>query len=427
MADLFGTLGNDTLIGGEENDTRNGDGGDDTLIGGAGHDVLNGGDGVDTLTGGAGNDVLNGGFDYRPESRTFVPGTDVAVFSGNRSDYEIRAVGYLHAFPESARYFVKDLRDGPPDGEDELVQIEWFRFADGSIPTSVIGVVMTGRDDLEDILQGTEGPDRILGLGSGDTLYGNGGHDELTGGAGNDRLSGGAGVDTAIFTGNFANANLALTNDWRIAGTGDFNGDGRDDILWRHVNGTVTDWLGQANGGFAGNFANANLALTNDWRIAGTGDFNGDGRGDILWRHINGTVTDWLGTASGGFTGNFANANLALTTEWQIAGTGDFNGDGYDDILWRHANGTVTDWLGQADGGFTGNFANANLALTNDWQIAGTCDFNGDGRDDILWRHTNGTVTDWLGQANGGFAGNFDNANLALTNDWQIQPSDNLF
>jgi len=31
-------------------------------------------------------------------------------------------------------------------------------------------------------------------------------------------------------------------------------------------------------------------------------------------------------------------------------------------------------------------------------------------------------VTDWLGQANGGFIGNFANANLALSNDWQVQP-----
>src|SRR5437763_969275 len=30
------------------------------------------------------------------------------------------------------------------------------------------------------------------------------------------------------------------------------------------------------------------------WSIAGTADFNGDGRGDILWRNIDGTVAIWL-------------------------------------------------------------------------------------------------------------------------------------
>jgi FG-GAP repeat len=105
-----------------------------------------------------------------------------------------------------------------------------------------------------------------------------------------------------------------------------------------------------------------------------------------LWRQINRTMPIgsalhpaalpvstarpiWRGTASGGFIGNFQNANLALTNDWQIVQTGDFNGDGRDDVLWRHSNGTVTDWLGTATGGFTGNFDNANLALTNDWHL----------------------------------------------------------
>ena len=32
----------------------------------------------------------------------------------------------------------------------------------------------------------------------------------------------------------------------------------------------------------------------NDWQIAGTGDFNGDGKSDILWRQISGAVAIWL-------------------------------------------------------------------------------------------------------------------------------------
>ena len=39
-----------------------------------------------------------------------------------------------------------------------------------------------------------------------------------------------------------------------MAGTGDFNGDAIDDILWRANDGTTTNWLGQANGGFADNW-----------------------------------------------------------------------------------------------------------------------------------------------------------------------------
>ena len=98
-------------------------------------------------------------------------------------------------------------------------------------------------------------------------------------------------------------------------------------------------------------------------------DFNGDGRSDILWRHDSGTITNWLGTDAGGFTHNPANSLEEVPLEWQIAGTGDFNGDGNDDILWRHSSGTVSNWLGTDTGGFTGNGANALLDVPLEWII----------------------------------------------------------
>jgi hypothetical protein len=224
------------------------------------------------------------------------------------------------------------------------------------------------------------------------------------------------------FASNFANSYGEVDNSWDIAGTGDFNGDGRDDVLWRNHSGAVTNWLGQANGGFASNFANAHVAVDNSWHIAGTGDFNGDGRDDVLWRNDSGAVTNWLGQANGGFVGNFENAATHAATNWHIAGTGDFNGDGRDDVLWRSDNGDITNWLGQANGAFVGNFANASHHAGSEWNVASIGDYNGDGRDDVLWRSDSGAVTNWLGLPNGGFAGNFSNAYGVVDNSWQVQP-----
>ena len=209
----------------------------------------------------------------------------------------------------------------------------------------------------------------------------------------------------------------------------DFNGDGRSDVLWRNsTSGDLTDWLGNANGSFIGNtnFAWNNASLS--WHIVGTGDFNGDGHADILWQNDNGEVTDWLGNANGGFSGNIANADNHVDAGWQVAGTGDVNGDGRDDIIWRNTTtGDLTDWLGQANGSFSGNtnFAWNNASLS--WHIVQIGDFNGDGHADILWQSDSGEVTDWLGNANGGFNGNIANADNHVDTGWHVQPQVSLF
>ena len=71
----------------------------------------------------------------------------------------------------------------------------------------------------------------------------------------------------------------------------------------------------------------------------------------------------------------------------------DFDGDGKSDILWRHSSGTVAIWLmdgTQIIGG--GQVATVDL----DWQIVGVGDYNVDGRTDILWRNSTGSLTIWL-------------------------------
>jgi len=93
---------------------------------------------------------------------------------------------------------------------------------------------------------------------------------------------------------------------------GDFNGDGKSDILWRNNSGEVDIWLlngtNRIGGGSAG-------MIGNDWRIAGVGDFNGDGKSDILWRNDSGEVYEtWMNGINligGGSAG-------IIGTDWQI-------------------------------------------------------------------------------------------------------------
>jgi hypothetical protein len=223
----------------------------------------------------------------------------------------------------------------------------------------------------------------------------------------------------------------SFTPNWTIAGAGDFNGDGYSDILWRSTSGAISDWLGYTRpddlnflgdpiGLFKDNVATAGNSVSTDWHVAGIADFNGDGRDDILWRNDDGRLTDWLGTATGGFQPNSGNLLEAVSTDWKVVGVGDFNGDGKADILWRNADGRITDWLGTGTGAFTDNVANAYNSVSLDWHVEDIGDFNGDGRADIAWRNDDGRVTDWLGTTNGGFQPNSANALYGVPNDWHI-------
>ena len=229
------------------------------------------------------------------------------------------------------------------------------------------------------------------------------------------------GLSNGTFTGNSSLATQVSTS-WHIVGTGDFNGDGRDDVLWRNDNGLVISWLASGGGQFAGN-NNLLTQVPTDWHIVGTGDFNGDGRDDILWRNNSGLVTDWLGQTNGAFIGNTGKFLSQIDNGWHVVATGDFNGDGRYDILWRHDNGLVTDWLGLSDGSFTGNTDHFLNQLGTSWQVAQTGDFNADARDDILWRSSDGSMTSWFGQTDASFASNTGFQTQMATN-WHVQPTE---
>jgi hypothetical protein len=124
--------------------------------------------------------------------------------------------------------------------------------------------------------------------------------------------------------------------NWEIAGTGDFNSDGKPDILWRYNGPEGYNVVWYMNGV---NYIGQDMlyAVTDaNWEIAGTGDFNSDGKSDILWRFDGPEGYNVVWYMNGA---NYVSQDMlyAVTnTDWKIAGTGDFNGDGKPDIIWRY-------------------------------------------------------------------------------------------
>src|SRR5260370_36654986 len=74
------------------------------------------------------------------------------------------------------------------------------------------------------------------------------------------------------------------------------------------------------------------------WSIVGTGDFNGDGKCDILWRDTSGNIAIWEMNGTTVLNPNTAGVGKVATTLW-VAGAGGVNGDGNSDILLRGTSG----------------------------------------------------------------------------------------
>ncbi len=185
----------------------------------------------------------------------------------------------------------------------------------------------------------------------------------------------------------------------------DFDGNGTKDLLWRNRSGYINTWNIASNSGVIedGNYklelsSAPNIgSIDGNWKVQSTGDMNGDGVSDILWRDTLGHVNSWLIGLDGAV---MAAPNIGTVgNEWAVQSTGDLNGDGAADILWRDTAGHINAWFMGSDG----NVSSApNIgAVSSDWTVKGVADFNGDGISDILWQDTAGHVNEWLMGSNG--------------------------
>jgi len=172
--------------------------------------------------------------------------------------------------------------------------------------------------------------------------------------------------------------------NWRIVGVGDFNGDGEADILWRNKStGQNAIWF--MNGSTIVSSPLLPTASDLNWHIVGVGDFNGDGKADILWRDaFTGQNAIWF--MNGATVSSMANLPTVSDLNWQVVGVGDFNGNGEADILWRDAvTGQNTIWF--MNGSSVVSTPSLPTVSDPNWQVVGVGDFNGNGKADILWRH----------------------------------------
>ncbi len=216
---LYGENGRDRLEGADGDDLLSGDGGDDTLLAGAGNDRLNGGagddvlrgdEGADQLFGGDGADVLEGG--PGSDSLQGNRGGDVYLFGRGSGQDSLQDIGDTSGAPDVIRLGpgigardVSIRRSGDhlvlaaTGTADQLTvyyafgqfsagnEVEAIEFADGTVWDLARIKAM--------LIQGSAGPETLIGYDTADTISGLDGNDVISGRGGDDTLDGGPGAD----------------------------------------------------------------------------------------------------------------------------------------------------------------------------------------------------------------------------------------
>lgn len=212
--------------------------------------------------------------------------------------------------------------------------------------------------------------------------------------------------------------------NWEIKGTGDFNRDNRQDVVWRdrhsgqnivwYLNGSnFTQTSGSPRQGI--DFDYLPTMPSSEWSLQAIADFNLDGYSDIVWRNTTtGDNAVWY-LQRNQFVQNpnapqlgqdYNYFSRVADQNWQIKGAGDFNNDGFIDLLWRHqVSGDNLVWklknhqfVANPNAPQTGqDFDYLAKVADRNWDIVATGHFNGDAKIDIVWRHTpSGTNLAWL-------------------------------
>jgi uncharacterized repeat protein (TIGR03803 family) len=206
--------------------------------------------------------------------------------------------------------------------------------------------------------------------------------------------------------------------DWKPIATGDFSGNGTDDIVWEYEdnanpsdpnNGDVAIWM--MNNGMPSS-EQIIQQVPGSWHIITTGDFSGNGASDLLWQYENsanpsdpnnGEVAIWMMNGTTPVSEQIIGQPPA---SWHPVATGDFSGNGMDDIVWEYDNSTnpldpnngdVAIWMMD---GATPVSEQVIQQVPTSWQVVTTGDFFGNGKDDIVRQNTNnGSAAIW--QMNG--------------------------
>jgi hypothetical protein len=188
------------------------------------------------------------------------------------------------------------------------------------------------------------------------------------------------------------NLPMVADQNWQVVGVSDFNKDSRSDILWRNVS-TGDNIVWYLDGVMVLGGGNLPMVADQSWQVVGVADFNNDDKPDILWRNAA-TGDNYVWYMDGVTVLGGGSLPMVADQNWKVAGVGDFSNDGNPGILWRNA-AAGDNYVWYMDGVTVVAGGSLPTVADQGWKIAGVADFSSDGNVDILWRNAAGDNYVW--------------------------------
>lgn len=198
----------------------------------------------------------------------------------------------------------------------------------------------------------------------------------------------------------------------------------RSRLFWRHnVSGAVASWHMDGNQQISGGPVGSGVIADLEWQVVGSGDFNADGYTDLVWHHnTQGYVSVWLLAGDTMLGGVMLTPGRVADTNWRIAAVADFNQDGRPDIIWQHrTEGRVSVWIMNGTSLVDGHLLVPDTIADGRWKIIGAGDYDQDGHTDLFWRHdVTGQVSVWKMNRSTMVGGTSLTPNGVPDTDWKI-------
>ncbi len=202
--------------------------------------------------------------------------------------------------------------------------------------------------------------------------------------------------------------------DWRAVLSDDFESaaapgtgpDGVTDLVFQNqVTRAIEFWLmdGANRVGSPRPLTGA-AALVLPWELAASGDFDKDGKPDLVWRNTSTQkLLVWLmnGTQKAGEL--VPTPDQAADSNWSVVAALDYNHDGHRDLLWYNSTtGKIVLWFLDANlVRIVGQFTNPPNAGDSNWKVVAGGDYSASTQSycctpDVVWRNdTSGKLVVW--------------------------------